>query len=352
MFAGASCKACSICNPSRRTATKLCMGASIQALTGDHKYHKCTPPCHGETHRWKFTASCLRTRSWLNTHVHTLGRLQEFASTRAASSLLGPADPDGCYARGGDCQPLRMQCVPSHLVAALVATPGCLTGLAALAGNCGATEGLLTCSRCRSAWFCSVKCQRVRQVASGAPLLLLTAPAALHHSLAGTQAYWPFHKASCQRNEFADVAEAAEPKFAAWMRRHGKLAVLQDDEVLRHALPQHPPPRQHLPQGWLVRRAPEQRRPAAQVDLLERASAATTGRTRAEVMDSMYNRLEPKPAGAGSALGGSHPFQDGLLVLITHRCCPQLRRTARRRCARCGRRRSGCRPGCAGQGQG
>lgn len=45
------------------------------------------------------------------------------------------------------------------------------------------------------------------------------------------QAHWPFHKASCQRNEFADMAEAAEPKFAAWMRRHGKLATLRDDEV-------------------------------------------------------------------------------------------------------------------------
>ena len=136
MFAGASCKACSICNPSLRTTTKLCMGASIQAFTGDHKYHKCTPPCHGETHRWKFTASCLRTRSWLNTHVHTLGRLQEFASTRAASSLLGPADPDGCYARGGDCQPLGMQCVPSHLC----------------------------CCACRNAWVPDWACSPCRQL--------------------------------------------------------------------------------------------------------------------------------------------------------------------------------------------
>ncbi|KAK9834005.1 hypothetical protein WJX81_002377 [Elliptochloris bilobata] len=87
--------------------------------------------------------------------------------------------------------------------------------------NCGATEGLLTCTRCRSAWFCSVKCQR---------------------------AHWPFHKDNCQRNEFADMAEVAEPKFAAWMRRHGKLATLKDDEV----------------------------------DRLERASAASTGRTRGE----------------------------------------------------------------------
>jgi len=176
--------------------------------------------------------------------------------------FLGQRTPMAAMHEEEIVNPLECSACRLTFVAALVATPGCLTGLAALAGNCGATEGLLTCSRCRSAWFCSVKCQRVRQVASGAPVLLLTAPAALHHSLAGAQAYWPFHKASCQRNEFADMAEAAEPKFAAWMRRHRKLAVLQDDEVPRHALPQHPLPRQHLPQGWLVRRAPEQRRPA------------------------------------------------------------------------------------------
>ena len=47
------------------------------------------------------------------------------------------------------------------------------------------------------------------------------------------------------------------------MRSHGKLAVLQDDEVER----------------------------------LERAGAATMGASRAEVLESMYNRLEPKPQG-------------------------------------------------------
>lgn len=26
----------------------------------------------------------------------------------------------------------------------------------------------------------------------------------------------------CQRNEFADAIEAAEPKFAAFLRKHGK----------------------------------------------------------------------------------------------------------------------------------
>jgi len=77
------------------------------------------------------------------------------------------------------------------------------------------------------------------------------------------QAYWPFHKTQCRRNEFADLVEESEPKFAHWMRSHGKLAVLKDDEV----------------------------------DRLERAAAAASGPSREEVMDSMYGRLEPKPKG-------------------------------------------------------
>ena len=68
---------------------------------------------------------------------------------------------------------------------------------------------------------------------------------------------------SCHKNEFADAVQEAEPKFAGWMRSHRKLAVLKDDEIER----------------------------------LERAGAATMGVSRAEVMDSMYNRLEPKPKG-------------------------------------------------------
>lgn len=73
---------------------------------------------------------------------------------------------------------------------------------------------------------------------------------------------------SCRRNEFADAVEDAEPKFASWMRSHGKLAVLKDDEIER----------------------------------LERAGGATMGTTRAEVMNSMYNRLEPKPQGIRSCI--------------------------------------------------
>lgn len=100
--------------------------------------------------------------------------------------------------------------------------------------NCGATQGLLKCSRCQQAYFCSWRCQK---------------------------AYWPFHKSECRRNDFADAIAKQEPKFAAWMRKHGKIAVLKDDEV----------------------------------DRLERASAATHGATREDVMASMYGRADPKP---------------------------------------------------------
>lgn len=47
------------------------------------------------------------------------------------------------------------------------------------------------------------------------------------------QAIWPFHRQECQKNEFADAVEEAEPRFAAWMRKHGKQATLKDDEVDR-----------------------------------------------------------------------------------------------------------------------
>ena len=85
-------------------------------------------------------------------------------------------------------------------------------------------------------------------------------PAHTHHPVCA-QAYWPFHRSECKRNEFADLVEEHEPRFAKWMRGHGKLAVLKDDEV----------------------------------DRLERASMATTGQSREEVMESMYGRLDPKP---------------------------------------------------------
>jgi len=47
------------------------------------------------------------------------------------------------------------------------------------------------------------------------------------------------------------------------MRKHGKLAVLKDDEV----------------------------------DRLERANNAVSGTSRQDVMESMYGRIEPKPHG-------------------------------------------------------
>jgi hypothetical protein len=63
-----------------------------------------------------------------------------------------------------------------------------------VAANCGLTEELLRCSRCRKEWFCSVTCQK---------------------------AQWPFHRDICKKNEFADALEATEPQLAAWMRQHG-----------------------------------------------------------------------------------------------------------------------------------
>jgi len=57
--------------------------------------------------------------------------------------------------------------------------------------------------------------------------------------------------------------EESEPKFATWMRKHGKMAVMKDDEV----------------------------------DRLERAGAQSAS-LRQDVMESMYGRLDPKPAPA------------------------------------------------------
>ena len=65
----------------------------------------------------------------------------------------------------------------------------------------------------------------------------------------------------CSRHEFADVVEKDDPMFAKWMRKHGKLATLKDDEIAR----------------------------------LERARTAVSGPSADEVMNSMYNRLSPKP---------------------------------------------------------
>ncbi|CAG9464087.1 unnamed protein product [Pedinophyceae sp. YPF-701] len=102
--------------------------------------------------------------------------------------------------------------------------------------NCGSThEGLYRCSRCRNSWYCSSACQK---------------------------SYWPMHRASCAPNEFADVVDATEPKFAAWMRKHGKQAVLKDDEVHR----------------------------------LERAGRGAGPYTRKQLEEHMYGRLRPGPA--------------------------------------------------------
>ena len=57
------------------------------------------------------------------------------------------------------------------------------------------------------------------------------------------------------------MVEREDAKFAKWMRGHGKIATLKDDEIER----------------------------------LERARRAVSGVSADEVMQSMYNRLDPKP---------------------------------------------------------
>ena len=123
--------------------------------------------------------------------------------------------------------------------------------------NCGDTErALACCSRCRGAWFCSTRCQR---------------------------AYWPFHRSWCRRNDFADVVERTEPKFARWMRAHGKQAVLKDGAV---------DAREWL--SFATERVSDFRltfalcdaRRADEVDRLERKVAKT---------EDFYGRSNPKP---------------------------------------------------------
>ena len=106
-------------------------------------------------------------------------------------------------------------------------------------GNCGTHESLSLCSRCHQAWFCSVKCQKARNVyvISVLPRGRCTSaenPAShVSRIIFPLQAYWPFHRSDCRSNDFADAIEHDEPKFARWMRKHGKLAMLKDDEIDR-----------------------------------------------------------------------------------------------------------------------
>lgn len=66
------------------------------------------------------------------------------------------------------------------------------------------------------------------------------------------------------------------------MRSHGKLAVLKDDEI----------------------------------DRLERANAVCAEMDRAEVMESMYNRLDPKPKGATAAAKAMAPVHAACFIHV------------------------------------
>ena len=67
----------------------------------------------------------------------------------------------------------------------------------------------------------------------GSRRVMVSPPPPQEFKSIAVQAYWPFHRTQCKRNEFADSIEESEPKFAKWMRKHGKQAVLKDDEVDR-----------------------------------------------------------------------------------------------------------------------
>lgn len=62
------------------------------------------------------------------------------------------------------------------------------------------------CKMCRSAYFCSEECRKE---------------------------YEPFRKRWCKQNQFADAMENDDPKFAEWMRKHGRQAVIRDEDVYR-----------------------------------------------------------------------------------------------------------------------
>ena len=161
--------------------------------------------------------------------------------------------------------------------------------------NCGATEDLALCSRCHTAHFCSRKCQK---------------------------AYWPFHREWCRRNDFADEIERTQPKFARFLRKHGKQAVLKDGACKPHlggrSAPRNPifsprTSRRFVPRfrtldaraGRRISRfsipsstSPLTRNPRARsrVRLSPRSSDEVDRLERKVVsMNSMYGRANPKP---------------------------------------------------------
>ena len=169
------------------------------------------------------------------------------------------------------------------------------------AANCGSTEQLARCSQCHSAYFCSVRCQR---------------------------AYWPFHKAWCRRNDFADQIEATEPKFAKWMRKHGKQAVLKDDEVERMERQGH-----HIIESMYGKANPKPEEPSyspEEMALMERAE-------KKELVELAAHKAEPQksawdgidvPDGLGGEVAGRYKWVQNQSYVEAHFLLPP-RATAR-----------------------
>ena len=120
-----------------------------------------------------------------------------------------------------------------------------------LPGNCGETDNLLRCSRCRTAWYCCRACQKVRgenrfdltrrfffvfffpfSSRQGKKRRLSLSPFSLSSITLSLslKSHWPFHREDCRSNAFADAIEDSEPKFASWLRRHGTQVREEDGE--------------------------------------------------------------------------------------------------------------------------
>lgn len=116
------------------------------------------------------------------------------------------------------------------------------------------------------------------------------------------QSHWPFHREDCRSNAFADAIEESEPNFATWLRRHGK----QVKQRKRKAKEARKEERDFLsPKGEKNGKKHEKTGEKNQAALrdgdvgrLEQASqAACSPVSRQELMNSMWGKADPSPAG-------------------------------------------------------